>query len=384
MWPLMTAAISMLLPSCSILRHLPPRVMVPAMSAAAAAAAAPLLTRRAPLFSFVGAGREEALGMWERIDDVIMGGVSSSRLVLATDAAGGAIFEGRIREQGGGFCGQRMRLLAEPLDLSSASGIYLDLDACQVGVDMRVLKVAMRTRQDRGEVVYQRAFQPTARGRELVYLPFDEFRLVRGPRLVPGVPPLSPRQANETYQISLVVSKFEVSETGAPLASFKEGPFALRLFEVGTYRYVEGAAGAAAATAADAMIAPAPVPVPRALSEAEQAAAASPLLRILRPVLGLLFGEAVRRRRAATLLLQGRGTGAFGRWRLGWAWRAAGTAGLLGAARTTCALALRDVAALALTLPAQLLFRTVVLVSRAVRWLKARVSGGAGQKAAVA
>ena len=361
--------------------------MVPAMSAAAAAAAAPLLTRRVPLFSFVGAGREEALGMWERIDDVIMGGVSSSRLVLATDAAGGAIFEGRIREQGGGFCGQRMRLLAEPLDLSSASGIYLDLDACQVGVGTRVLKVAMRTRQDRGEVVYQRAFQPTARGRELVYLPFDEFRLVRGPRLVPGVPPLSPRQANETYQISLVVSKFEVSETGAPLASFKEGPFALRLFEVGTYRYVEGAAGAAglaAATAADAMFAPAPVPVPRALSEAEQAAAASPLLRILRPVLGLLFGEAARRRRAATLLLQGRGTGAFGRWRLGWAWRAAGTAGLLGAARTTCALALRDVAALALTLPAQLLFRTVVLVSRAVRWLKAQVSGGAGQKAAVA
>jgi hypothetical protein len=116
----------------------------------------------------------------------------------------------------------------------------------------------------------------------------------------------------------------------------------------------------------------------------QQAAAASPLLRILRPVLGLLFGEAARRRRAATLLLQGRGTGAFGRWRLGWAWRAAGPAGLLGAARTTCALALRDVAALALTLPAQLLFRTVVLVSRAVRWLKARVSGGAGQEAAVA
>ena len=320
--------------------------------------------------------------MWERIDDVIMGGVSSSRLVLATDAAGGAIFEGRIREQGGGFCGQRMRLLAEPLDLSSASGIYLDLDARQVGVGTRVLKVAMRTRQDRGEVVYQRAFQPTARGRELVYLPFDEFRLVRGPRLVPGVPPLSPRQANETYQISLVVSKFEVSETGAPLAAFKEGPFALRLFEVGTYQYV---AGAAAATAADAMIAPAPAPVPRALSQAEQAAAASPLLRILRPVLGLLFGEAARRRRAATLLLQGRGTGAFGRWRLGWAWRAAGTAGLLGAARTTSALALRDVAALALTLPVQLLFRTVVLVSQAVRWLKARVSGGVnGQKAAVA
>ena len=185
-----------------------------------------------PLFSFEGdrASREAALSAFERIDDVIMGGVSSSRLVLAEDEAGGAIFEGRIREQGGGFCGQRLRLLAEPLDLSSSDGVYLEVDARLARVEARVLKVAVRTRQDRGEVVYQQAFRPSAReARERILLPFDGFRLVRGPRLVPGVPPLSAALANETYQMSIVISKFEVSEDGAALATFEEGPFALRM-----------------------------------------------------------------------------------------------------------------------------------------------------------
>ena len=71
------------------------------------------------------ASRRAALDCFERIDDVIMGGVSSSRLVL-DDA--GASFEGRLREEGGGFCGQRLKLLAEPLDLSSTTGLFLDCD----------------------------------------------------------------------------------------------------------------------------------------------------------------------------------------------------------------------------------------------------------------
>lgn len=331
------------------------------------------MSARAPLFSFVGSdeARQETLSLWERIDDVIMGGVSSSRLVMANDEAGGVLFEGRLREQGGGFCGQRMKLLAEPLDLSAALGLYLDLDASDVQASSRVLKVAIRTRQDRGEVVYQRAFQPAAQGREVVQMPFSEFRLVRGPRLVPGVPPLSPGQANETYQISLVVSKFEVSESGAPLPSFREGPFSLRLFELGTYTDDAAAParldGSAAAKA-----------VPRPLSEAEQAAAAPLAVRLLRPLFGMLFSEKARRRRAATLLLQSRNSTAVGRMRLAWAWRAAGAGGILGAARTTSAIMLRDVAVLALSLPVKLLFRLVGTISRAVRAMKERGGGRRG------
>ena len=53
-----------------------------------------------PLFSFSGVGAEEAIEKWERIDDVIMGGVSNSRLRVGGDCA---YFEGRLRELGGGL-----------------------------------------------------------------------------------------------------------------------------------------------------------------------------------------------------------------------------------------------------------------------------------------
>jgi hypothetical protein len=135
-----------------------------------------------PLYNFDGPGASTALDAWERIDDVIMGGVSSSRLVAAAD--GGALFEGRLRSEGGGFCGQRMRLLAEPLDLSASEGLFIDCEVLPVGAapSARVWKMAVRTKQDRGEVVYQKAFSPPT-GRQRVKLPFEDFRLVRGPRV---------------------------------------------------------------------------------------------------------------------------------------------------------------------------------------------------------
>ena len=318
-----------------------------------------------PLFSFEGEQATEALSAFERIDDVIMGGISSSRLVLATDDRGGAIFEGRLREEGGGFCGQRMRLLAEPVDLSSACGIYIECDGSETDCASRVWKVAVRTKQDRGEVVYQAAFEPP-NGRQVVRIPFNSFRLVRGPRLVPGALPLTAAQTNETYQISLVVSKFQVSETGEALPGFKDGPFALRLYGLGTY----------AAESASLVKEP-PVAIPRAMSSEEQAAASPPVLRLLRPLLGFLFGESARRRRAATLVLKSRGTNALGRARLGWAWRAGTSRGVLATAGATGAILARDAAALLLSLPVRLLFRLVFLTARMVKRVKEALGGGA-------
>lgn len=52
---------------------------------------------------------EADLALWERLDDVIMGGQSSSTLRSAADI-GGADFSGDLIVEGGGFCGARTKV----------------------------------------------------------------------------------------------------------------------------------------------------------------------------------------------------------------------------------------------------------------------------------
>lgn len=52
---------------------------------------------------------EADLAKWERLDDVIMGGQSSSTLGLALDGSG-AVFSGDLIVEGGGFCGARTKV----------------------------------------------------------------------------------------------------------------------------------------------------------------------------------------------------------------------------------------------------------------------------------
>ena len=118
-------------------------VLPQAAAASVAVAEVPLLT-------------SSNLDAWERIDDVIMGGVSSSQLVADGDAVS---FEGTLREEGGGFCGQRLKLLTEPLDLSAHDGLYVDCEP-EAECLRRVWKLTCRVAQDRGEVVYQALPRP--------------------------------------------------------------------------------------------------------------------------------------------------------------------------------------------------------------------------------
>ena len=130
------------LPSRTVARSTS-RSVLPLAAASVAVAEVPLLT-------------SSNLDAWERIDDVIMGGVSSSQLVADGDAVS---FEGTLREEGGGFCGQRLKLLTEPLDLSAHDGLYVDCEP-EAECLRRVWKLTCRARQDRGEVVYQATLNP--------------------------------------------------------------------------------------------------------------------------------------------------------------------------------------------------------------------------------
>jgi hypothetical protein len=98
-----------------------------------------------PLIQFSGSQLQESLDLFESFDDQIMGGISQSTLKPGTinDASGEpncAVFSGVVRVEGGGFVGNRMKLLAEPLDLSPFTGLYL-----RVRGDGKVYKLNLRT-----------------------------------------------------------------------------------------------------------------------------------------------------------------------------------------------------------------------------------------------
>ncbi len=98
-----------------------------------------------PLIQFSGSELLQSLDLFESFDDQIMGGISQSTLKPGTikDAGGDpncAVFSGVVRVEGGGFVGNRMKLLAEPLDLSPFTGLYL-----KVRGDGKVYKLNLRT-----------------------------------------------------------------------------------------------------------------------------------------------------------------------------------------------------------------------------------------------
>jgi hypothetical protein len=68
--------------------------------------------------------RREASASFERVDDVVMGGVSSSQMVPATQRPC-LVWSGKCRVAGGGFTGARTRPFSAPLDLSQYEGLCL-------------------------------------------------------------------------------------------------------------------------------------------------------------------------------------------------------------------------------------------------------------------
>lgn len=79
----------------------------------------------------------EDLAKWQRLDDVIMGGSSSSGLDIASDGTG-AVWKGELVVEGGGFCGART--LPTQIDLSEYDGVSL-----RVKADGQILKLNIKT-----------------------------------------------------------------------------------------------------------------------------------------------------------------------------------------------------------------------------------------------
>lgn len=160
---------------------------------------------------------QDDLAVWERLDDVIMGGNSSSTLTVGP-AGDGAIWTGDLILEGGGFCGARTKPLS--LDLSSYDGLKLRVKTDQG----QTLKINIKTDTfSEPEDVYQATIDTQEDGDwTTVYVPWSEFVPVRRAKTVYEGPPLDP---SKIKQFGIVYSRF--SFNGYPNPAYTPGPFSI-------------------------------------------------------------------------------------------------------------------------------------------------------------
>jgi len=188
-----------------------------------------------PIFDFA---EPDTVAKFDRIDDVVMGGVSSSTLMDVTGEPYAKWF-GNCRIDGGGFCGLRTLPFENSLNVADVDGFYLDVRlASDNEPERRAWKMTTRVKPDRGEQLYQSMFNfpqdADCQEWSRVKVPFSSFKLVRGPRMVPGGPPLD--VTGGLYQIGMTMSKFGLAENTTEIENFRPGFFELQIKEIGVYK----------------------------------------------------------------------------------------------------------------------------------------------------
>ncbi|KAI8472524.1 MAG: complex I intermediate-associated protein 30-domain-containing protein [Monoraphidium minutum] len=157
---------------------------------------------------------------WQVLDDVVMGGASSSAIAY-DDASKAIVFSGNVTTAfNGGFASVRSLPWLGWAELGRGGGVRL-----LVRGDGRTYKLNLKTDDSWDGVAWQADFQtapqPPGAWQE-VDLPFSVFRPQLRGRVVGGQAPLG---GGRVRQLGLMVSK--VSAAGGELAGFSEGPFSL-------------------------------------------------------------------------------------------------------------------------------------------------------------
>jgi monofunctional biosynthetic peptidoglycan transglycosylase len=143
---------------------------------------------------------------WRSIDDVVMGGVSSSRLTLTS--AGTGVFEGAVSlANNGGFASVRRPV--GPLDLSAHPGIEL-----RVRGDGRRYRLRLRPDDRFDGVAWQAGFETLDGEWQVVALPFADFEPSYRGRRPAGAGPIDTRR---------------IAQLGLMIADRQAGPFRLEI-----------------------------------------------------------------------------------------------------------------------------------------------------------
>ena len=157
--------------------------------------------------------------------------------------------------------------------------------------ERRVWKVTTRTDTSRGEQLYQAMIEIPKCNNDnwvTVHVPFEDFRLVRGARLMAD----TESKMNVTgglYQIGMVMSKFTIAKNMTAIDNFRPGYFELQISEIGVYS--KAATTTKDVTAIEANVDDKSKMEVQVLSK-EQASKRLPiLLKVLRPVSKLFFSE---------------------------------------------------------------------------------------------
>ena len=267
-----------------------------------------------------------------------------------------------------------LQALDAPLDLSKADGVYVDaILTSDADVARRAWKLTLRTAASRSEIVYSAEWRP--RGPDGVggptFVPFSDFKLVRGPRIVEGAPPLNATQCENVYGFGLTLSRFGAASVNmTEVSNFRDGPFAVKLNAVGVY----GAEQVDVPTIGKNVVESKPNSAGRP-SMKQNGLILGLALTILRPIASLVFSEEGRRRRQARRMLVKRGKA-----KSDWAARAYGQRvvkrmrGLgAGAARLEGLREFaKDAAAYALSFPLRLAFRAIFGTVRLIRRLRGK------------
>jgi hypothetical protein len=111
-----------------------------------------------------------------------------------------------------------------------------------------------------------------------VYVPFDTFRYVRGPRMIPDGPSLS--TTGGLYQIGMTMSKFAFGVNTTEMENFRDGFFELQIQEIGLYTAQR-----------DTLLSDMTVVAPKVVSKIEAKRRRPLVIKMLVPVVKVFFSE---------------------------------------------------------------------------------------------
>ncbi|MCG6137008.1 MAG: CIA30 family protein [Nostoc sp. LLA-1] len=165
----------------------------------------------------------ELKAVWGAVDDVVMGGVSSSNMQLAGNKA---VFAGNVSTaNSGGFASVRTKNFEPPFVLSGYEGVEL-----RVQGDGQRYKLFLRTDTKWDGVGYSYSFDTVADTWMNIRIPFSELTPVFRAKVVADCPLID---VNRISSFQLMLSKFEYD--GALNPKFTPGNFALQVESIKAY-----------------------------------------------------------------------------------------------------------------------------------------------------